>query len=124
MNAKTLIKVGSKGGSPSQQSDLPLEIILPKNINKLKVGDELLLKVIYQGKPVGGAKIKATDENTALQQEGKWVLESESDAQGMVRMKITSKGPWLINANYEVPFTDQSECDKDSYRLSLTFGLK
>ncbi|MEW5804375.1 MAG: DUF4198 domain-containing protein [bacterium] len=121
MDAKALIKVGSKKVSgPSQPGDLPLEIILPENINKLKVGDELLLKVMYLGKPIGGAKVSATDENTALQQEGKWVHELESDAQGVVRMKLTSKGSWLITATYEVPFPDQSECDKSTFRMTLT----
>ena len=144
MNAKTLIKVGSKGSSqgsgqgssqgssqassqgssPSQQSDLPLEIILPENINKLKVGDELLLKVMYQGKPLSGAKISATDKNTALQDPGKWVQESESDEKGIARIKLSSKGPWLIKASHELPFADKSECDKSTYSITLTLGLE
>lgn len=124
MHAKALINVGSKGGNPSQQSDLPLEFLLPENINRLKVGDDLVLKVMYQGKPGGGAKIVATDEKTALEQEGKWVMESETDAKGIVRIKMISKGPWLINASYEVPFTDKSECDTSTYRMTLTLGLE
>jgi uncharacterized GH25 family protein len=124
MNAKALINVGSKGKGSSQPGDLPLEIIPTGNMNKLKVGDELLLKVMYQGKPLKGAKFNATDEKTSLQQEGKWVQESESDADGMVRVKLISKGPWLFTASHELPYTDQSECDKSSYRTTLTFGLE
>jgi len=124
MNAKALIKAGSKGKGSSHQSSLPLEIIPPDNINKLKVGDELLLKIMYQGKPLKRAKFNATDEKTALRQEGKWVQESESDADGMVRVKLISKGPWLFTASHELPYTDQSECDKSSYRTTLTFGLE
>jgi uncharacterized GH25 family protein len=124
MNAKTLISVGSKGKGASHRSDLPLEIIPTGNMNKLKIGDQLLLKVMYQGKPLKGAKFNATDEKTALQQEGKWVQESESDADGMVRVKLISKGLWLFTASHELPYTDQSECDKSSYRTTLTFGLK
>jgi len=124
MNAKALINVGSKGKGSSHRSDLPLEIILSENINKLKVGDELLLKVMYQGKPLKGAKFNATDEKTALQQEGKWVQESESDANGIVRLKMISKGQWLFTAAHEMPYTDSSECDKSSYRTTMTVGIK
>jgi uncharacterized GH25 family protein len=124
MSAKTLIRVGSKGKRLSYGSDLPIEIIPSEDINKLKVGDELLLKVMYQGKPLKGAKFNATDEKTALQEEGKWVQEAESDDSGMVRVKLISKGPWLFTALYEIPYADSSECDKSMYRTTLTVGLK
>jgi uncharacterized GH25 family protein len=124
MNAKTLINVGSKEKDPSDQSSLPFEIIPSGNINKLKVGDELMLKVVYQGKPLKGAKFSATDKKTASQQEGKWVQESESDANGTVRLKLISKGSWLLTAMHEMQYADQSECDKSSYRTTLTIGLK
>lgn len=124
MNAKALINVGSKGTRSSHPGDLPFEIIPAGDMNKLKIGDQLLLKVLYQGKPLKGAKFNATDEKTALQQEGKWVQESESDANGIVSVKLISKGPWLFTASHELPYTDQSECDKSSYRTTLTVGLK
>ena len=124
MNAKALINVVSKGTRSSHRSDLPFEIIPAVDMNKLKIGDQLLLKVMYQGKPLKGAKFNATDEKTALQQEGKWVQESESDVNGMVRVKLISKGPWLFTATHEIPYTDSSECDKSSYRTTLTVGLK
>jgi nickel transport protein len=114
----------AKEKDPSDQSSLPFEIIPSGNINKLKVGDELMLKVVYQGKPLKGAKFSATDKKTASQQEGKWVQESESDANGTVRLKLISKGSWLLTAMHEMQYADQSECDKSSYRTTLTIGLK
>lgn len=124
MTAKALIYAGSKVKESSNKSTLPLEIIPSENINKLKVGDELLLKVMYQGKPLKGAKFSATDEKTALQQEDKWLQESETDADGTVRVTLISKGPWLFTAMHEIPYTDSSECDKSMYRTTLTIGLK
>jgi uncharacterized GH25 family protein len=124
MNAEALINVSSKSKKASHQSILPLEIVPVGNTSKLKVGDELLLKVMYQGKPLKEAKFNATDEKTALQQEGKWVQESESDAGGIVRVKLISKGPWLFTASHEIPYADSSECDKSMYRTTLTIGLK
>jgi uncharacterized GH25 family protein len=127
MNAKALINVGSigsKGKGSHPRSSLPFEIIPSDNINKLKVGDELMLKVMYEGKPLKGAKFNATDEKTALQQEGKLLQEGESDAGGIARVKLISTGPWLFTAMHELPYADQSECDKSSYRTTLTIGLK
>lgn len=124
MNVKALINTGSKVKGADHQSDLPLEIIPYLDISRLKVGDEIILRVMYKGKPVKGAKVNAIDEKTALQQESKWVQESESDVDGMVRVKLISKGPWFFTAYYELPYTDLSECDKSMYRTTLTFGLK
>lgn len=124
MNAKTLINVGSKSKGCFYRSELPLEIVPVSNISKLKVGDELLLKVMYQGKPLKGVKFNAIDKNTALQEEGKWLQELESDVDGIVRIKLISKGPWLFTVSYELPYIDQAECDKSLYRTTLTFGLE
>lgn len=124
MNAKTLINAGSKGKAPAHRNSLPLEIIPSGDIGRLKVGDELLLKILFQDKPLKGAKFNAIDEKTAQQQEGKWVQESESDADGMVQVKLISKGSWLFTAIHEIPYSDSSECDKSMYRTTLTVGLK
>jgi uncharacterized GH25 family protein len=124
MNAEALINAGSGSRRVSDQSGLPLEIVPVGNISRLKVGDQLLLKVMYQGKPLKGAKFNTTDEKTALQQQGKWVQESESDDKGIVRVKLISKGPWLFTASHEIPYADSSECDKSMYRTTLTIGLK
>ena len=124
MNAKALIKVGSKGSSNSHQSSLQIEISLPENFKKFQVGDELKLKVLYQDKPLSGAKFSATDENTSQQRAGKWVQESEIDANGIVRVKLISKGRWLFTASHEIPYTDLSECDKSLYRTTLIFNVE
>jgi len=124
MNAKALIKVGSKDSSISHQSNLPIEIILPENFKKFKAGDELALKVMYQDMPLSNVKLSATDENTAQQQEGKWVQESETDEQGMARIKLFSKGHWLFTASHEIPYKDLSECDKSLFRTTLTLTVE
>jgi uncharacterized GH25 family protein len=123
MNAKALINAGSSSRIASHHSSLPIEIVPVGNTRRLKIGDELLLKVIYNGKPLKGAKFNATDERTALKQEGKWIQESDSDDKGIVRVKLISKGPWLFTASREIPYAVSSECDKSIYRTTLTIGL-
>ena len=124
MNAKALIKVGLKDSFTPHKSGLPIEIFLPENFKRFKVGDELVLKVLCQGTPLSGVKFSATDENTAQQQQGKWVQESKSDANGIVRIKLVSKGHWLFTVSHEMPYKDLSECDKSLYRTTLTFHVE
>jgi nickel transport protein len=124
MNAKTMVRVGSKVKSSSHPADLPLEIIPLEDIGKLKVGKELSLRLLFNGKPVQGAKLKAVDADSAKQKEDAWTQETVSDEKGIVRIKLASRGQWLFAANHETPYPDPQECDKCSYRATLTLSVK
>jgi uncharacterized GH25 family protein len=124
MNAKTMVRVGSKGKRNSHLADIPLEIIPLEDIKKLKVGKELSLQLLFNGKPVPGAKLKAVDADSAKQKEDVWTQETVSDARGIARIKLTSRGQWLFAANHETPYPDPQECDKCSYRTTLTLIVK
>jgi uncharacterized GH25 family protein len=124
MNAKTMVRVGSKVKRSSHPSDLPLEIIPLEDIGKLKVGKELSLKLLFNGKPVQGVKLKAVDADSAKQKEDAWTQETVSDEKGIARIKLASRGQWLFAANHETPYPDPQECDKCSYRATLTLIVK
>jgi uncharacterized GH25 family protein len=124
MNAKTMIRVGSKGKKRSLPADLPLEIIPLEDTGKLKVGKELSLRLLFNGKPVQGAKVKAVDAESAKQKEDALSQDIVSDDKGIARIKLASGGQWLVSASYETPYPDPQECDKYSYRTSLTFSVK
>ncbi len=133
MVATALIQVGSPGAAFPGSGKTPLEIVALKNPSELKTGSVLPLKVTFQGKPVAGAKVQAANsENKAPEAhktEGKghghqyWAQEEETDGNGVSAIKVTSGGPWLFMVNHEVPYEDKSECDRYSYRTSLTVGF-
>jgi uncharacterized GH25 family protein len=134
MVATALISVGSPGAVFAASGKTPLEVVALKAPSSLKVGDPLPVKVTFQGKPVTGVKVQAANSQNKTQavpkHEGEvhgmgqhWAQEVETNGDGVSVFKVTSRGAWLFMVNYEAPYEDQSECDRYSYRTSLTVGL-
>jgi uncharacterized GH25 family protein len=138
MVATALISVGSAGVGFTGSGKIPLEVIAAKTPVGLKVGDEIPVKVIFQGKPVSGVKVQAANsenkpaagQEAAHGKEGQahamhqhWAQEVETNGEGMSLIKVTTAGPWMFIVNHEVPYEDQTECDRYSYRTSLTVGF-
>lgn len=124
MSAITVIRSGSKGRHNTRPADLQLDIIPLEELGELKAGKELPVKLLFNGKPVKGAKLKAADAESSTQKEDAWTQETVTDENGIARIKLASGGQWLISANYETPYPDPNECDKCSYRTSLTFSVR
>jgi uncharacterized GH25 family protein len=136
MVATALISVGSPGAGLAGSGKNPLEVIALKNPRALKVGDAIPVKVTFHGKPVKGAKVQAAtgeeapaakhEQAQAAQAHGMdqhWAQEVETDGDGVAMIKVTCGGPWMFTVNHEVPYEDKSECDRYSYRTSLTVGF-
>lgn len=124
MQAETFITAGSAVKCASIKEHLSLALVPQDNLQSVKVGGMLNIRLDFQGKPLKGVTFKAVDESTAQQEEDKWVHESASDSLGVVVVTLVSKGPWLFLATHEAPYTDASLCDKESYRTTATFMLK
>jgi uncharacterized GH25 family protein len=134
MVATALLSVGSPGAVFAGSGRTPLEVVPLKNPSSLKMGDALPVKVTFQGKSVTGAKVQATNSQekaeAAHKHEGEghgmhqhWAQEVETNGDGVSVIEVTCGGPWLFMVNHEVPYEDQSECDRYSYRTSLTVGF-
>jgi uncharacterized GH25 family protein len=123
MSATALITCGG-GKDHDQPTDHEALRILPlKDPRDLKAGDVLPLKIVFQGKPLAQAELKAACAHCDRDKEHPWVQEGKSDARGMVRVKLTAQGPWMFAVSHKIPYTDPDECDDYSYRTSLTIGL-
>jgi len=123
MSAKTLITVGGKKEDVSQTTQNPVEILAMTSPADLKVGDTLPLKVVFQGKPLAGASVSGTYAGFLGDEEHHWAQEAETNADGLVQIKLTSKGPWLFTTTHKESYPDKAECDDYSYRASLTVGF-
>jgi len=117
---KLLVPVGnSKDNSFATVVGLPLEIIPDKNPLALKKGDVVHFKVLFQGKPLFGAKVRiwnyydhlTTTQNIFTQQDG------------TIEMTISGAGSWLINVVKMIPAKDGNS-EWQSYRGSLMFGIR
>ncbi len=123
MNAMTLIEVGGKKDGFSRRSEELLEIIPLKDPASLKLGDILPLKIMFQGKPLAETKLQGTYSGFKADGKNHWAVEKDSDSQGVVQVKLTSKGQWMFKTNHKTPYPDKTEADEHSYSTSLTIGF-
>jgi len=119
---KTLVSAGKNPEGFDQSVKSTLEVIPLKDPGSLKAGDELPVKVIFQGKPLSGAEIKVTNDKWNDPKEP-FALKAKTDAQGELRLKLDKPGRWLIIASHKTPYHDLTECDDNMYQGSLTFGV-
>ncbi len=117
--AKTLVNVGSGAMGFDRPVQSSLEIVPLKSPTNLKVGEELPVQVLFQGKPLPEVEVKAThdqwqDPNDLFAVKGK------TDAQGKYTLKIDKPGRWLLAVNHKTPYPDPAEADDNFYLGSLT----
>jgi uncharacterized GH25 family protein len=121
--AKALVLVGQPatpggGGSFDRPVGMPLELIPEKNPYGLKSGEELPIRLLYQGKPLTGALVIALGLHQA---DGRIAARSGKD--GRVRLRLPEGGFWLIKSVHMVPAPHDTGVDWESLWASLTFDL-
>jgi uncharacterized GH25 family protein len=89
-------------------------------------GNELPVRVLYHGKPLAGALVRAWNytnagTNPATRDSVGATFETRTDADGRATLRIGSSGEWLISSVHMVPCTDP-EADWESWWASLTFA--
>ena len=93
----------------------PLELVVERNPYSMKAGDELPVRLTYEGKPLAGALIVAMSRKHEKQS-------ARSDKDGRVRLRLEPGGMWMIKAVHMIPAPQGSNADWQSYWASLTFG--
>jgi uncharacterized GH25 family protein len=126
--AKSLIWVGATAApaalpvSAMTGFDRPvgmtLELIPEKNPYALKAGDELPVRLLYQGKPLAGALVVALGLH---QTDGRIAVRSGKD--GRARLRLPEGGFWLIKSVHMVRAPHDTGVDWESLWASLTFDL-
>lgn len=106
--SKTLLSWSEAASKPL--SDSGLDIIPLENPFELKTGASLLIKVLYQGKPVSGAEIEGGDHQ-------KW---STTDKDGITKIPV-KKGYQLISVSLKEPLKNDPDADYLSITSTLTF---
>lgn len=115
--AKTIINVGDGGTTGFDRVlGFRMEIIPEANPCTLKAGDELPLRLVFDGAPLEGAEVHA-----ACAEDPDAVTKFRTDKDGRVRVRIDREGHWLLNSVHMVR-VDGKECDWESVWASLTFG--
>ena len=97
---------------------LPIEILINKNPYNLKVGDPIRFKILFQGKPLFGAKVRIWNQyNNLTTTQNIFTLQD-----GTMETHISNAGTWLVSVVKMIP-PKSSEADWQSFRGSLTFAI-
>ena len=119
-HTKLLFQVGEKTDDTFRKEvGLPVEIVPQRNPYNLKVGDPVHFKILHNGKPLFGAKVKVWNRynNRTTTQN----IYSQQD--GMIETRISNPGLWMVSVVNMVPLKD-SKAEWQSYWASLVFGIQ
>jgi uncharacterized GH25 family protein len=123
MAGKTLVNVGAQKQGFDRRAPSTLEIMPRKNLNNLKVGKTLPVRVIFQGKPLAGAEIKFTHDGWS-DPKTPFAILGKTDAKGEIQVKLDKPGRWLLVASHKTPYNNPEECDENFYSASLTWRVR
>ncbi len=119
--AKSLLQAGNKTDDTyAINTGMPLEIIPLQNPYVLKVGNELAVKILFQGEPLKDAVVRSwhkVDETNTNQGSAR------TNEEGVAKFKLNAKGFWMISLVKMIENPDKSQADYQSFWGSLTFEL-
>jgi uncharacterized GH25 family protein len=151
MIANAPIFAGAEAKTPAaSQAGQALQVQPLADITALKNGDTLPVKVLFNGAPLAGAKLRATyagfkaevkkppkpeklDPNLSPKERARRKMmrhappplpvETKTDAQGVAQIKLCSAGWWLVMVGHEAAYEDAAVCDKNVFKTTYTFEV-
>jgi uncharacterized GH25 family protein len=118
--AKSLLLSGAPSEAQHDQAlGFTLELVAERNPYVLRAGDELPVRLTYEGRPLAGALVIALNRVDPAAR-----MTARSDKDGRVRFRLPSSGFWLIKAVHMIPASAGSNAEWASFWASLTFDLK
>ena len=103
----------------SKPIGLRLEIVPQKNPFAIKIGETLPIKVLFEGKPLEGAIIKA-----GCTHERKLKEYPATDKDGIANIVIEKSGNQIIATSYKTPLKDDPDADTLSLSTNIVFEVK
>ncbi|CAN5308651.1 hypothetical protein BH11PSE2_BH11PSE2_08840 [soil metagenome] len=120
--AKALVQVGpidiKAQSHVTKAVGLSLEILPEKSPYALAPGEDLPVRILFEGKPLAGALVKLTN----LDFDARPIATHISDADGRTRFTVPRSGSWLLNVIWTKPITGNPDADFETTFSSLTFG--
>ena len=120
---KALVQVGAVDAqAPSHVATplgLPLEIVPERNPYAEPGAIGLPVRVIFEGQPLAGALIKATQ----LEHDGTPYDAQRTDGSGRATFDLPRGGTWLLNVVWTKPAAAPAEVDFETTFSSLSFGF-
>ena len=130
---KTLLQVAGpkatsqQSGSSGKKTDMTYAAVVGQRLELVPLNDPLLLspgnslgvKVLFEGKPLAGALLKAWHKRS-----GQTVMvRATTGTDGTVAFDLPYAGPWMISVVHMVQVTGSPDTDWDSFWGNLTFVM-
>ncbi len=116
---KTIIQVGKKlDDVPIEPIGLPIEIIPKVNPYELKLGDDMEITVLFQGKPLSGTEIAWSYPGKGEEFAGS----RKTDKNGKAVIPLEKVGPYVIRLIH-MEWVKKPTHEWESYWTSLTFEV-
>ncbi|MBV9488992.1 MAG: DUF4198 domain-containing protein [Verrucomicrobia bacterium] len=96
-----------------------LEIIPRTDPFKVRPGEKLAVKVVFEGKPLKGAGVEIGDGQTKMKEED--IPRYQTGADGVAELPISHEGLQVIAIDWRLPPLHPDLCDHEDYSASLTF---
>jgi len=123
-NLKTFVQVGGKTTDNfSHALGTTIEIIPGRNPYTLKVGDELSVQLLFNGKGVPDARVMATFDGFSLDHDV-YAQTVQTNANGIAKIRITKPGIWMVRANQMVPLTGDPKAEWESFWSNCVFEVR
>jgi uncharacterized GH25 family protein len=117
-HSKLLLQAGSATDDTfSKELGFPVEIIPLENPYSLKIGNRIHFKILYNGKPLFGARVKILNRyknRTTIQN-----IYTQKD--GIIETTLSNNGNWLI-ACIKMTASKDADTDYESIWATLVFG--
>jgi hypothetical protein len=118
--AKSLVLAGPPDATQGDRSlGFTLELTAARNPYTMPPGQELPVRLTYEGRPLTGALVVAISRANPSDK-----LTARSNRDGRVRFRLTRPGAWLIKAVHMIEAPAGTGADWASYWASLTFELR
>ncbi len=118
---KTLVQIGDRHSDVYRRALAQrLEIIPRANPYQLQRGSTLTVQIIFEGRPLAGAKVFAYNRH----QETIQTQAARTSKDGMATFKLDQPGEWLVRLVYMRRCVNCAEADWESFWASCSFGMK
>jgi Domain of unknown function (DUF4198) len=118
--AKSLVLSGTvKPTEGDHALGFTLELVAEKNPYTTTAGQDLPVRLTYEGRPLADVLVVAINRNNPTEK-----LSARSDANGRVHFRLPQGGPWLIKAVHMIRAKADAQADWESFWATLTFEIR
>ena len=125
-HVKAIFQIGNKlSGDYKTVLGYPIELIPVNNPYSLKVGDELSMQLLINGKPMPGIMVYASFNDKYGYAKDESPLDAfkvQTNSAGIVKIKITEAGHWYFRAVYLIK-NPEKDSDYISNSAAITFEI-